>query len=79
MTERPSPSGRVERAAGERPRLDETLCIGCGDCVAVCPTGCLEMAGPVPWMPRPGDCISCGLCVGVCPTGALSLVAGGAG
>jgi ferredoxin len=55
------------------PLLDETRCVGCGDCVAVCPTACLEMAGPQPWLPRPGDCIHCGVCVVVCPTAALVL------
>ena len=29
----------------ELPLLDEALCTGCGDCAAVCPTACLEMAG----------------------------------
>ena len=43
------------------------------ECVAVCPTECLEMDGPLPWLPRPGDCISCELCVVVCPTGAVRL------
>ena len=27
------------------PLLNEARCSGCGDCVTVCPTGCLEMAG----------------------------------
>ena len=58
---------------GELPLLDETRCTGCGDCVAVCPTECLAMAGALPWMPRPGDCISCRLCVLVCPADALAL------
>lgn len=57
----------------ELPLLDVTRCTGCGDCVATCPTDCLEMAGPVPWLPRPGDCISCGICVLVCPASALEL------
>jgi ferredoxin len=57
----------------ELPLLDETRCRGCGDCVLVCPTSCLEMAGLSPWLPRPGDCVSCELCVLVCPTGALRL------
>jgi formate hydrogenlyase subunit 6/NADH:ubiquinone oxidoreductase subunit I len=59
--------------ATELPILDETLCVGCGDCVAVCPTGCLAMEGPLPWLPRPADCISCSACAVVCPTGALVL------
>jgi NAD-dependent dihydropyrimidine dehydrogenase PreA subunit len=57
----------------ELPLLDETRCTGCGDCVAVCPTDCLALAGALPWLPRPGDCVSCGLCVAVCPAGALCL------
>ena len=59
----------------ELPQLDETRCTGCGDCVFLCPTDCLEMGGPLPWMPRPRDCISCSLCVLICPADALSLAA----
>lgn len=55
------------------PVLDETHCTGCADCVAVCPTDCLAMDGPVPWMPRPLDCVCCALCVQVCPTDALHM------
>ena len=55
------------------PVLDETRCTGCGDCVWLCPTDCLEMAGPLPWLPRPADCISCELCVWICPVNAISL------
>ena len=55
----------------ELPSLDEMRCTGCGDCVPVCPTACLEMAGPLPWLPRPEDCISCAVCVLVCPADAL--------
>jgi formate hydrogenlyase subunit 6/NADH:ubiquinone oxidoreductase subunit I len=57
----------------ELPRLDETRCNGCGWCVAVCPTDCLAMRGPYPWLPRPLDCISCGLCAWICPTTAIDL------
>jgi len=55
------------------PALDETRCTGCGDCVAVCPTACLEMAGPQPWLPRPGECVSCALCAAVCDAGAITI------
>jgi len=57
----------------ELPRLDNTRCTGRGDCVSICPTQCLEMAGQIPWLPRPGDCISCSLCVLVCPDEALTM------
>ncbi len=57
----------------ELPLLNETRCSGCGDCVAICPTGCLEPLDAYPWLPRPLDCVSCGLCVDVCPVDALML------
>ena len=55
------------------PVLDERRCTGCGDCVVLCPTNCLEMEGPLPWLPRPLDCIHCAVCVIVCPVDALTL------
>ena len=57
----------------ELPVLNEALCTGCGDCVAVCPTDCLALDGPTPWLARPAACISCSACVLVCPTRALTL------
>lgn len=63
----------------ELPTLDETRCTGCGDCVRVCPTACLEMAGPLPWLPRPLDCIRCAVCVLICPVQALGLEPQGLG
>jgi formate hydrogenlyase subunit 6/NADH:ubiquinone oxidoreductase subunit I len=57
----------------ELPLLDVSRCTGCGDCVRVCPTDCLAMDGPLPWLPRPDDCVCCALCVLVCPAEALRL------
>jgi NAD-dependent dihydropyrimidine dehydrogenase PreA subunit len=57
------------------PVLNETLCTGCGDCVAICPTDCLAMAGTFPWLARPAACVSCTLCVLVCPAHALEMAA----
>jgi len=55
------------------PVLDDRRCTGCGDCVAVCPTDCLEVAGRTVWLPRPADCIGCGACAAVCPADAVRL------
>jgi ferredoxin len=65
--------GAADRQLIELPVLDETLCTGCGWCVAICPSACLEMAGALPWLPRPRDCVSCGLCAAVCPAHALRM------
>jgi pyruvate formate lyase activating enzyme len=47
-------------------------CIGCGDCVAVCPEGAasLELVGRV----DRARCTGCGLCARKCPARALELV-----
>lgn len=50
----------------ELPLVDMARCTGCGDCVAVCPTECLAMAGTRPWLPRPLDCVACAACELVC-------------
>ncbi len=63
-------------AVGELPVLDTTRCTGCGDCVAVCPTGCLALTGQrprLPWLPRPLDCVACSVCQLVCPADAIRL------
>jgi NAD-dependent dihydropyrimidine dehydrogenase PreA subunit len=57
----------------ELPLLDESRCTGCGDCVVICPAFCLEITGPLPWLPRPDDCTSCGLCAEICPADALEM------
>ena len=42
------------------------LCIHCGKCVGVCPTGALTMeAGKVNWDPK--ACCECDACLSACP------------
>ncbi|HUL23739.1 MAG TPA: nitroreductase family protein [Thermodesulfobacteriota bacterium] len=46
-------------------------CIGCGRCVAVCPSFVLDMTKGKSEVVRGHWCIGCGHCGAVCPTGAI--------
>lgn len=57
-------------------KINEELCIGCGDCVADCIHQILELSDGIPSMisDRINNCIQCQHCLAVCPTGALSFM-----
>jgi ferredoxin len=56
--------------------IDETLCIGCEKCVAVCPAEAIIMHESTAII-RPSKCTLCGQCVNVCPVNAISEGASG--
>jgi MinD superfamily P-loop ATPase len=55
------------------PSLDVSKCLCRADCVACCPTQCLELCQDHPILIRPADCIACEICVYVCPETALRM------
>ena len=60
-------------AATLLPEIDTDICTGCGDCVAVCPTGALAIVEGKAVMAHPELCIYDGECEPVCIVGAIQI------
>ncbi len=56
------------------PKVDIGKCEGCGNCVAVCPTGVFEMGEGKSKVVHPEACTNCMQCVENCPQQAIELV-----
>ncbi len=57
-----------------RIEIDRNLCIGCGACISVCPTGTISLVDGKAAVTGP-ESISCGHCEAVCPEGAIRVIA----
>jgi Fe-S-cluster-containing hydrogenase component 2 len=66
------PHGAITRATDESLwRVDETLCDGCGACVAACPFQAMALWGEPPRAHKCDACQGDPACVPACPRGAL--------
>ncbi len=57
-------------------KVDEALCVKCGECARVCAVAAIgpgDDGVPVHLPAREGFCIACQQCLAVCPTGALTV------
>lgn len=54
-------------------QVDPEICVGCGECEGVCPTGAIQMTedGDVYHVVDPAPCMNCGQCLITCPEGAI--------
>ena len=55
------------------PVVDEARCIGCGNCVKICPSEVYVLHGEKSSPVRLGDCIECWACVNQCPKQSIRL------
>jgi Pyruvate/2-oxoacid:ferredoxin oxidoreductase delta subunit len=60
-------------SSGYVSKVDEDLCIGCGDCVSYCQFNALEIVDGLNHVVYE-ECMGCGICTSKCEQGALALV-----
>ncbi len=68
-----SPAGKQTMHSDLRPRVKQALCIGCGACVAHCPTNAAQIGENQKASIQKKLCIGCGDCTAVCPSDAIPI------
>ncbi|MBN2453500.1 MAG: DUF362 domain-containing protein [Candidatus Omnitrophica bacterium] len=64
--------GKYEQHCGTVPEINPEHCVACGQCVAVCPAGCLKISGKKISIDEK-SCLGCGECAVVCKTRAIEI------
>lgn len=52
--------------------VDKSLCVGCGACESMCPTGAIKVVNGTAKIDK-SKCIKCGTCQNICPMQAIDL------
>ncbi len=58
---------------GYKPEVDEEKCVGCGECVDVCPVDVYELQDDKAVPVNAEECIGCESCVEVCEQDAITV------
>jgi len=56
-----------------QPAIDVEKCIGCGDCVDICPSEVLEIVDEKAEAVNAEECVGCESCVEVCEQEAITV------
>ncbi len=72
ITENPTIQEMLASKTNFRPKVDQSLCTGCGTCVDQCPVSALSLKGDFPEVDA-GTCITCFCCQELCPEKAIQL------
>ena len=56
-----------------QPEVDSDKCIGCGECVEVCPVEVFELQDEKAVPVNAEECLGCESCVEVCEQGAITV------
>jgi NAD-dependent dihydropyrimidine dehydrogenase PreA subunit len=63
----------ARRVFAARPKVDRSLCTGCGTCVRTCPSGAMRTGQAGVPIITVRDCIRCYCCQELCPAGAVRI------
>ncbi len=55
------------------PEVDPEKCVGCGECVEVCPVDVYEIQNEKSVPVNPDECIGCESCIEVCEEDAITI------
>lgn len=54
--------------------IDQTICIGCSQCMKICPLDTIRMnSDDKAYIAYPDDCMTCFMCERICPSGAIDV------
>lgn len=53
-------------------KVNKEICLGCGACGGVCPTGAIQLGDDCKAECNPDVCVDCGACIDTCPVEAIS-------
>ena len=56
-----------------KPEVDQEKCVGCGECVDVCPSDVYEIQDEKSVPVNADECLGCESCVEVCEQGAITV------
>lgn len=68
-----SSKGVVRMNSQWMPQINHRMCIGCGDCIASCPTEALGKLNGKANLLQSENCTYCAACEMACPVGAIEL------